>query len=72
MKSGRLFICKVEVPQLSEFKEELYGLLDRVQLESTIESSIDMKGVYGIKRLIHRGVTTHALNMKFDENTSMQ
>ena len=67
IKGGRLFSRKCKVPKLSEFEEDFFLILEKVQELGYIAKSVDVREEYGIARSTRRGVTTHALNVGVEE-----
>ena len=65
---GRLFQRKGNPPQLREFEDDFYGLLEKVQEETElIGKEILVRDDFGIMRSLRKGATAHAKNMKVND-----
>ena len=65
---GRLFQRSLDPPRLSEFEDDFYGLLEKVQEETElIDKDRNVREDFGILRSLRKGATAHAKNMKVEE-----
>ena len=66
---GRLFQRDLDPPRLSEFEDDFYGLLEKVQEETElIDKDSQVREDFGTLRSLRKGATAHAKNMKVNES----